>query len=304
MKQVSQWWGPCGADSRKRAAKKLHERGVEYLYHFTAEQNLQGIQDAKAICSKETLKRMGQSLDEVPGGNRLSRNLDEVWNNGGFVSLSFSRYTPQFYKKREQRPLVIFCISPRVAGAEGACFTNTNATSKDQKRVGLDQALSRLNFWSDPQSEVLVPDHIPLRGFVEEIVVESEAQRARVVTVFSRRFRIAVAPTPAARSPVSIHLKDDTEDTVGVSHPGHSASERDRAPEVRPRRYDTPCWKCGQALSSTENDKCPECGWLVCECGACRAHQFEGCSRPQHRAVAAAESAGELPWRPLAPDDG
>ncbi len=190
-------------------ADELRSRGVEYLYHFTALTNLQNIRDDGAICSKASLESMGRSLGDVPGGNRVSRSIDRELGNWHFVSLSFSRYTPQFFVKRDQRPLVLFCLSPEIAGASGAIITDTNATSSDHGRFGdFGEARPHLNFdsftrsveWSDPgyigwkrsvQAEVLVPDRVPL-CFVSGIIVEWEPRRRDVTAVFGDRFPITV----------------------------------------------------------------------------------------------------------------
>jgi len=36
--------------------------------------------------------------------------------------------------------------------------------------------------------------------------------------------------------------------------------------------YDNHCWNCFQDISSDSNKRCPECGWFICNCGACGKH--------------------------------
>lgn len=37
--------------------------------------------------------------------------------------------------------------------------------------------------------------------------------------------------------------------------------------------YENHCWCCGEALSATSDERCDECGWLICSSGSC------GCGR-------------------------
>lgn len=43
------------------------------------------------------------------------------------------------------------------------------------------------------------------------------------------------------------------------------------------------CWKCHQSLSSLQHDECSSCGWLICDCGACRSPDFGGCAAQRTR---------------------
>ena len=102
---------------------------------------------------------------------------------------------------------------------------------------------------------------------------------------------------------MSVRLEEGSEDTweiqqqVGVSRPAHTSSQPDRTPKLRSPRRDTVCWRCGQALNTTENDRCRECGWLICDkCGSCRSPEYGDCSAPRYPAAGTSEVAGDVPW--------
>lgn len=35
---------------------------------------------------------------------------------------------------------------------------------------------------------------------------------------------------------------------------------------------DTYCHSCKKSISTVTHDKCKECGWIICDCGACRCN--------------------------------
>ncbi len=200
------WYGRPGP--RQRAAEELRDRGIQHLYHFTALENLRGIRDVGAICSKATLERLDRWPVPVPGGDDDSQSLDKQNGNWPFASLSIAWYTPQFFKRLSERPLVSFCISPEVAGAGGARIYDTNANSDARNLLRhFDEALDRLDLdlftqrrhmpaqdsreWRGIQAEVLIDDRVPL-DFVERIVVDRRIPLPDVERVFGERFPIAV----------------------------------------------------------------------------------------------------------------
>ena len=193
-------------------AEELQARGVEHLYHFTALPNLQGIAAAGGLFSTR-IRHLLRLEVPVPGGDPESRDRDWALDNASFVHLCLSRCTPlrhEFKKRNPDHPLVMFCLSRSLAGADGSRITLTNAiSSRAQRSFDPIEALPHLNFdsfhwepdqsdaqrsqWKhDVQAEVLIPDHIPL-SFIQEIVVESEADVSRVEAVFGKRFPISVA---------------------------------------------------------------------------------------------------------------
>ena len=199
------WWADP-SDSRRHAAAVLPTRGVTHLYHFTAPENLEGIRDLDAICSKDTLQRLDRWYT-IPGGDETSQCRDAARGHWEYVSLSFAWHTPQFFTRLSAHPRVTFCISPEVAGAEDAIIYGTNANSSDTEPFrDLSEALDYMNFerfkrrfpkpvkdskeWHDIQAEVLIAERVPL-DFVERIVVPPQA-KGRVAALFGDRFPIAV----------------------------------------------------------------------------------------------------------------
>ena len=193
-------------------AQEYEARGIEHLYHFTALPNLQGIAAAGGLFSTRIRHLLCLEVP-VPGGDPESRDRDWELDNASFVPLSLSRCMPlrhEFKKRNPDHPLVMFCLSRSLAGADGSRITLTNAiSSRAQRSFDPIEALPLLNFASfgwepdqsdahrsqwrhDVQAEVLIPDHIPLR-FVQEIVVESDTDITKVEAAFSTRFPISVA---------------------------------------------------------------------------------------------------------------
>lgn len=43
-----------------------------------------------------------------------------------------------------------------------------------------------------------------------------------------------------------------------------------------PERYRNKCWNCDGFVDEATNEKCRDCRWLVCWCGACRSPDWEG----------------------------
>jgi len=75
------------------------------------------------------------------------------------------------------------------------------------------------------------------------------------------------------------------EDAVALLTERHAAFiapfRRPAAPDrarvsVSRRSY---CWKCKEAVSSSANKQCEDCGWLICSCGACGCGRAAGLSR-------------------------
>ena len=53
---------------------RLAREGMTTLYHFTGVENLPGICQAQALCSKQTLVNQKLWPPPVPGGNSLSHD--------------------------------------------------------------------------------------------------------------------------------------------------------------------------------------------------------------------------------------
>lgn len=170
---------------------RLAQEGVNALYHFTSVENLPGICQLQALCSRETLEGEGQRLPLVTGGNPLSHSLDRYRGNWDKVSLNLTPYTPMAYHRKKQQHLCFLVISPKVAAWSGVVFTDTNATSNDHRRGEGVGGLDFIKFeiirstahpdkhdWKRyVQAEVLVPDRIPFE-YVSEIHFVSKASMA------------------------------------------------------------------------------------------------------------------------------
>src|SRR5437667_8374190 len=182
-------------------ASQLKHEGIVALYHFTSIENLPGIADAQALCSKQDLEDMGKWPPPEPGGNDVSLDLDRKNNNWDKVSLNFTTCTPMAYGVRQEKHLCFFVVSILVAEREGVTFTNTNAAAGNQDRaVGID-GLNLVNFdairsdprpgdkdgWHRPvQAEVLVPGRISLTD-VTEVVFVSQASMEEGVRLWGGR---------------------------------------------------------------------------------------------------------------------
>jgi hypothetical protein len=43
------------------------------------------------------------------------------------------------------------------------------------------------------------------------------------------------------------------------------------------RPYQSHCWRCHSPVSADSQQTCGACGWVICDCGACRDPRFGGC---------------------------
>lgn len=169
---------------------RLKREGMVALYHFTSVENLPGICEMKALCSKKTLHSARGGLPVVTGGNPLSHSLDRSRGNWDKVSLNLTPYTPMVYHKKKEQHLCFLVVSLEVAAWSGVVFTDTNATSNDHRRDDGLTGLDLINFeiirstahpdkqaWKrHVQAEILVPDRIPL-DYVSSINFVSNASK-------------------------------------------------------------------------------------------------------------------------------
>jgi len=47
------------------------------------------------------------------------------------------------------------------------------------------------------------------------------------------------------------------------------AGRQNTAPFIQKKIRCTHCFSCKTTLNSRDFDVCPDCGWIVCDCGAC-----------------------------------
>ncbi|GHO72604.1 hypothetical protein KSD_03750 [Ktedonobacter sp. SOSP1-85] len=169
---------------------RLEMEGITEFYHFTSVENLPGICQKQALCSKQVLEVQGNWPPPVPGGDSLSHVLDQRMCNWDKISLSLTPYTPMAYWKKKEQHLCFFVIRPEVATLLGVEFTHTNAanTTNYHRGEGL-QGLDCIDFdairsiprpwdkegWVYPvQAEILVPRKIPFE-YIKNIVFVSKA---------------------------------------------------------------------------------------------------------------------------------
>jgi hypothetical protein len=168
---------------------RLARERIESLYHFTSIENLPLIGGIGALCSKAVLEEFGYWPVPVPGGNELSRDLDQGRGNWDKVSISFTPRTPMIYWRKRQTHLCFFVLRPEVAGLPGTVFTDTNATTTGHRRSEGVAGLELVDFaavratprpgdregWHRPvQAEVLIPGCADL-DYVSEVVFPSAA---------------------------------------------------------------------------------------------------------------------------------
>lgn len=154
------------------------QEGINKLYHFTDRSNLNSIKKYGGLFSWYTCEIKGIHIP-VPGGNELSRDLDNRRNIQDYVRLSFNKNQPMLYvAKKEGRILkpVFLEISPEVILFKDTLFSDENATASSAIIGSELEDFQRINFkfaksgeWSDElekkyvQAEVLVKSHIPIK---------------------------------------------------------------------------------------------------------------------------------------------
>lgn len=169
----------------KAILSRLAQEKIAALYHFTSVENLPGICQMQALCSKQTLENHGRWPTPVPGGERQSHELDRKLGNWDKVSLSLTPHTPMVFHRKKEQNICFFIVRIEVATWLGVIFTDTNAakTTNQQRAEGL-VGLNYIQFkairatprpwdyrgWCQPvQAEVLVPDKISLK-YVSKVV--------------------------------------------------------------------------------------------------------------------------------------
>jgi hypothetical protein len=169
---------------------RLKHEGITALYHFTSVENLLGICQMGALCSKQRLEDAHRWPCPVPGGKGPSHSLDRSIGNWDKVSLNLTPHTPMAYWRKREQHLCFILVNPKVATWSGVVFTNSNAagTTNQLRSEGL-AGLNNIKFdvvrsiprpgdregWLRPvQAEVLVPDSIPF-AYVSEVAFVSNA---------------------------------------------------------------------------------------------------------------------------------
>lgn len=158
----------------------LLNNGIQYLYHFTDRSNIDSIKKAGGLYSWDYMER-NNLIIPMPGGDNLSRMLDQRYNIHNFVRTSFCINHPMMYIAKNQGRIkdpVILKIDIAIVGIENTLFSDMNATKNghhqgsdlaDLKRVRFDICKQRnhFNLTNDEkpyyQAEVMVKEFIPLK---------------------------------------------------------------------------------------------------------------------------------------------
>jgi hypothetical protein len=169
----------------------LKDNNITILYHFTDKENIDSIKKNGGLYSWYSCEKRGINIP-FPGGDKLSRKLDESDDLQDYVRLSFCNVHPMKYTKieKKRREAKLLRVSIEVIYFEKTQFSDRNATdSKDDangvrlRKIGPNiQNLQSINFEAtkmtylrheDPnfgphQAEVLVKSHIPIK-YIENI---------------------------------------------------------------------------------------------------------------------------------------
>jgi len=156
----------------------IRKHGIQRLYHFTDRSNIASIRRLGGLVSWQEANRRRIAIPR-PGGDELSRNLDQRRNLGNYVRLSFHPDQPMKYvaqtSGRVPNP-VILQIKTDVIVWKDTLFSDVNAAAGYANVGGTLVDLNRINFslfqrgqWTDEaekhqfQAEVLVYRFIPSR---------------------------------------------------------------------------------------------------------------------------------------------
>ena len=160
----------------KQIESILEQYDVDCLYHFTDRSNLPSINTHGGLYSWQYLERNGIAIPK-PGGNNLSRTLDERRELGNYVRLSFKKSTPMLYRAISDGRIgeyLILEINPDVMFFKKTLFADGNATAVRCNIGGEYSDFQKIRFdildkdrWHDEeekfywQAEVLVHQQIP-----------------------------------------------------------------------------------------------------------------------------------------------
>ena len=155
----------------------IHVNNIRQLFHFTDRSNIQYIKHYGGLYSWDKLKDMGV-IPPRPGGDQLSRQLDQRRHHEDYVRLCFHPNQPMRYiAMRDGRmpDAVTLNIDPDMILWESTLFSNVNATANYANIGGTLSDFQKISFelfrtgrWDGKtqkrlfQAEVLVKTHIPL----------------------------------------------------------------------------------------------------------------------------------------------
>lgn len=153
----------------------LKQYQIQYLYHFTDAANLPSIIQHGGLYSWSDCQAKGIAIAR-PGGNELSRNLDQRRSLQDYVRLSLEQNSPMLkqilHEQRIETP-VWLQISPEVIYWKDTRYSNRNAAANDAE-IGagiedfkkIDFQIATSPYYNEEtkslyQAEILVKTHIP-----------------------------------------------------------------------------------------------------------------------------------------------
>lgn len=177
----------CGtnmnSDDYGPIAQYARDHGVEYIYHFTAIENLNSIVEKGGLFSRKYLE---ENEIEIPfaGGNSLSHSLDSKLFLDNYVHLSFCERHPMGWcvkQRNESEKIIVLKISINILDKPGILFCNMNATKNLQCKI-IDQGLNGIrsvnfdavnmkyvshdmNEYDFHQAEIMIPRCVELEYF-------------------------------------------------------------------------------------------------------------------------------------------
>ncbi len=169
--------------------KFLQEKGITCLYHFTDRDNIFSIIKNGGLLSWKDCEK--ERIEVIrPGGDDLSRSLDESKGLANYVRLSFCPEHPMMFAAKNDGRIanpVIMKISTNVCCFPDTLFSDINATSNARIKGGLE-GLNLVDFdivtrnysttFTDDikakyQAEILVKHKIPLEHFINYSEIKS-----------------------------------------------------------------------------------------------------------------------------------
>ncbi|CAI8789689.1 DarT ssDNA thymidine ADP-ribosyltransferase family protein [Pseudomonas sp. IT-P218] len=160
----------------------LVKHGIDGIWHFTDQSNLQSIIDNKGLFSLAEAKSRGIKIP-APGGNEWSHTADKINNVDNYVHLAFLDDHPMLFHTRNdgRTPNPIWLkVSIDILDVPGVHYTSDVSNkagipllSPETARDEIDlEAMFTYMDWKDPEvrqrrnlalrSEILIPRLIPL----------------------------------------------------------------------------------------------------------------------------------------------
>ena len=162
--------------------------GIDAVWHFTDESNLEKIKEAGGLLSYKDLQSKGIVIP-CPGGNDWSHDADVYKGVDGYVHLAFKDQHPMLFRAVEHGTIkkpVWLKIKSDVLHLSGTRFTADVSNKSGIRILSSKEAEEAIDFevlytwtdWRNPdikarlraarKSEILVPDIVPW-DFITEI---------------------------------------------------------------------------------------------------------------------------------------